>query len=234
MGKEITFRSQMNEKIGYCWRSGATDTPMSFYSNPSSFINSYATQFDCYDDYPTKHSPEYPVSATNMIDFLGSLAINLFHNQDEIPIISSSWRDMKDSNEDILFYSNLKYNDEKIVYYSESERKISRSENKQYDRRWERIPRWADGSINSVVKFMTKSYYGALDVIMLHRQVKKVLDIYDSSYSEYLQTIGIEHSQIIILNQAIDSINYFVESYRNLDNAKRSMECLKTNWLKGE
>ena len=234
MEKEITFRSQTNKKIGYCWKSGASDTPMSFYSNPSSFINSYATRFDRYDDYPTKHSAEYPVSATNMIDFLGSLAINLFHNQDEIPIISSSWRDMTDSNEKILFFSNLKYSDEKIVYFSENELKISRSENKQYDRRWEKVPKWADGSINSVVKFMTKSYYGALDIIMLHKQVRKILDIFDSSYSEYLQTIGIDFNQIIILNQAIDSINYFVESYRNKKNAESSIECLKTNWKRGE
>jgi hypothetical protein len=143
------FPSLANDKIAYAWH-------YEWVMNGHNGISPYAKQYETYGDGLTQHSPLRPVQIEQIVDFLYSLAQYLKETP-ELAENISGWKPSIAS-KDIEFCKSLVYKEGKDKYYNLKERKVSSSDSKRFDKRWERIHSWANGSIMSTYRLLVQEH----------------------------------------------------------------------------
>jgi len=145
----ITFPSiKEPEKKAY-----AFDTAYEYVPDKAGCFTEYVKQYDTYGDGLTQHSPDYHVRLEDSVDALYSMTKAMLENPEAFKTIAPNvWMPVP-SRQQIEFFQKLVYNENKRVYYCQSDLKKSSAESKRYDRRWEEVPSWADGSFNAVLRF---------------------------------------------------------------------------------
>jgi hypothetical protein len=125
----------------------------------------WAWMYETYGDGLTQHSGEWRVQKEHIIDFCASLAEYLVRlDPAERDAVAAEFRfkwPEETPEKDMEFAYSIRYNSEKPYrYYNLRERKVSSAESKQYDKRWQRIPDWADGSPMAMARLINTREYG--------------------------------------------------------------------------
>ena len=151
---EIRFPSIANDQIGYLF-----DT-MAYSAHAQAVrVDGDMQQFDTGGDGMCQHSPGYPIPSANFIDFMYSLAAYMAHQPEVLSTIGYKLHNHR-SDRDFEFAASLKYkpDSKKPQYYSIEDRKVSGSDSKRHDRRYEEVTTWMDGSFEAIVRLLTKNF----------------------------------------------------------------------------
>ena len=230
---QIRFASIAQADMGYlaaqswdslwdaCYRLGS-----------GNFVALWAGQFKTYGDGLIQHEYERPATLENMADYLASLTRYLFEHPEHCAVLQS-WPDDV-STQAVLFAHSVRYRDGKPMFYSREERKVSASESKRHDRRWELVPDWADGTVKSCARLLqTDGLHGALDLFHWADCITDVLYAYEGSSWGVARDVLPVHEELAKpfrhLHNAYEAANYMIQSYKRGDYARRSLECYLHN-----
>lgn len=229
----MIFASLTRSDVAYAVEKAESFRDNGYYKWPSHYLQSEIVEFPTYDDGLTQHGCCSSVAVENFVDCLASMARYLFHHPEDMEQVENIWPN-RDYKKDIAFAASIKYDAEKTRYYSMQEMKVSASDKKRHDRRYEMVPEWADGSLQSIFRLLTLdwSYQGVITRFDLYRQIKDyVLDL-NGWFGPGIDGHGIGSSEdMYSLNDSFSAVRLQVEAYRKMYHAKRVYECLMNNRL---
>lgn len=229
------------KEIGYRFHDDSTALWDQYY-RAAGAVCAWAGTYLTYGDSNTPHSHTSVLLKTKAGDFLGSLACYLFEKEDDpdyqkmLRIVAHRWPDMNrwQNRQAIVFAIGLrpkKVPEGKLrnpLYYNLASLKTSSAESKRYDKRWQEVPDWADGSLEATVRLLRgDDRYDFFETYAQWEYVERVMReeglCWPSSINEEL---GITDDSF---NQAFDAVDCLVKSYRLKDDAKRISEAWKHN-----
>ena len=194
----------------------------------------WGREYDTYGDGLTQHAYETGIAPDNLGDFLASLAQFLMDNQEEVAHIEKRWPHYYDvGREQVRFLMNLRPKDGKRLYFSATDLKVSSSDSKRYDKRWEEVPTWADGTPGAVsaLAFMggdKTDHRDVLEKFALYGYIRQIVaeendGYYGKSAMEWLNiTTPYTDSAFAVMDRLI-------ESFRKQKEAERILEGYKHN-----
>lgn len=194
-----------------------------------------------YNDGMVQHSSMTPVLADQFTDYLASLAVYIYAgNLDDgnWDTLCLEWPRCDISRNRVEFARNLKWSapdGRAKQYYNLHDLRVSRSRSKAHDRRWEEVPEWADGSLDSIFRLLLSNsssfvlnQYEARRVIVGH--VEEITGSYWGS--GYIKLKVIEGQKLA--GQAFDAVNSMVQAKRAERHWKQACECLLRNLERSE
>lgn len=103
-------------------------------------------QYETYGDNLTQHSNSWCVQFSDLTDACLSLASAILEDP-----MSDEWRSgarmfTELNSETAQFLFTVKFREDKDQWFNLSERKLTSSKTKQYDRRWSKVESWMDGT----------------------------------------------------------------------------------------
>ena len=114
--------------------------------------------------------------------------------------------------------------------------KKSSSSKKQYDKRWEKVPSFADGTVYSIFQLSIESFRDGIFRYMLMDKIRNETGYGYASDKDIKRMTGIdlEDKKNYQIGHAFDMLDSLVKAYREQENAKRFMEAIKHNlkWQK--
>lgn len=244
MDNLIRFPSLTNpQETGYTVYANSTETSSDLTRRDGNALSSWAAAWPTYGDGIVQHGPDYPVQGEALGDFCASLAtylvdLPLHAQQEALELVAKNWpKDV--SAEDIRFYRSATHKEGKTRYYSPRERKVSTSESKRHDKRWDAIHERMDGSVKAIVGLFYRHEYvagGLLARLALYRQVKRVLEEQEGqdkapycNLATEKDLLGTDQRKNWTTLQAFDAVDELVRSYRLRASAERSLECWRSN-----
>lgn len=218
MSNDFTFQSLGRPPVGY--RFGR------YEYGQSQGIASVAQEFQTYGDGLVQHSPSSPVHPENFYDFLISLAAKIVEDPSEtvIEVIDSAWpREL--SYKEVVAALKVKDKEGVVQYYDTRDYTVSRSAGKMHDRRYEKVPDWANGTVLSAIRLMS---YGH----SLLRNFKMVLQVADINYrlSDRYYSDSQLYGPFQIPGDAYQNtlaftiVDRLVEGYRQVESGKGSFK----------
>jgi hypothetical protein len=139
-----------------------------------------------YGDGLTQHSPDHCALVDSMGDYLASLTTFCLdpENDEALEIAASQWKSLDLYNEaarrvNILKADRIRHKEGKSRYVHARDLSVSSSEAKRYDRRWQEIVPWMDGSVGATFGFVTLHCgraYGLERYLILHRIIQAFHD----------------------------------------------------------
>jgi hypothetical protein len=174
LGRSAEFGYAIQTDISARSSSRATGRPLA----------DWAFEYQTYGDGLTIHSDPYRVQVTHIADFCASLAAFLLAPRDPeehdriFDGLSYTWpRPLE--RRDLTFAYSVRFDSKKPYrYYSMRERKVSSAESKQYDKRWERIPEQADGTLAGVLRILSPESWLMPGRFTLLDTYRRALDVY--------------------------------------------------------
>lgn len=163
------FQSISNKDIGYRF-----DTEFwGVRRNMGDYVDENLRVYETYGDAGVQHAPERLVQRAEWCDCLGSLAKHLLENPEQIEKFCNSWPSTLDPKA-IEFAAGVQFREDKDQWYSVNEQKVSKDPKKQHDRRWEKVPGWANGTVEAVNGLLATGYHdGALRIYYRFYQIKE-------------------------------------------------------------
>jgi len=203
MGNYFSFSSIGRGNIGYEFNSDSlSHTSDSYYRNHAAYLGRGFLEYETYGDGNVKHNYSVPVLKENWIDFFTSLAFHLENNRTDVETLYQSYYWPREvQREDIVFASTVIYKEDKPAWFNKNERKISRSESKKHDKRWEEVVSWMDGSPHSISWILGNNYSGAIGTYLLLEQIRETLDGWVYWDKELEMEITYEHKLPVELIQ---------------------------------
>jgi len=226
--ERLLFRSTAHPDLAYTWNAALPNSGLRYSNNQ---VSAYAGQFLVYNDWPTQHSPESLVPSESFPDYLHSLGTYLFsldvtseEYQRALKILANWWPREGQGEEEAQFCCGVKQRGEKTTYFSRQERKISTSPSKRYDKRWEEVPSWADGSFkaefglvcNGRLPHVLDRLQFAYDCVVAYRRSGGY-----TSYNSAEEAVGCRFDEVSSVYSAISGL---VAAYRRQVDAKRAWE----------
>lgn len=155
MGKSIRFPSlNRGHEIGYILHSSTFAYDMR--DEPLRLIAPWAGVYQTYGDGMVQHSPDLCCPVESMGDFLASLTTFCLdpRNADALDVAADHWKSIDTYNErskssTIHKARQVRFKAGKTRYVRVHHLDISSSPNKAYDRRWNQIVEWMDGSVGA-------------------------------------------------------------------------------------
>ncbi len=204
-----------------------------FFRDPHRFLGPRFAEYDTYGDGLTQHGYQYPVVADNVVDFLISLGKYML----DTPTAADELRKTFDwpehlNKKRIEFALSVKYDENKTRYYSMSEQKVSASPKLEWDKRYERVPTWADGSLESAFRLLPKQ--SALEHLRTYLDIREYLFERDN-WCDTMEGYGIgldndaNGNKFSNLHSAFIVIDNMVRAAQLLDHARGSFDCLTHN-----
>lgn len=221
----MIFASVTRDGVMYEIQGSDSYRDNGFYKCPGAYLGQEIVEYLTYGDGSTQHSHSSIVSVKDFFDCLASLATYLQDNPDEVDRVSSVWPH-QDWTDKISFAMGIKYNEKKPEYVSVDLQKTSKSEKLRWDKRWELIPSWADGSMEITFKWTCESHYSALYRFSLYEQIRKAYRWETFEGSGIGSTDNYDK-----LSSAFHAVDSLVMAYHMSEGAKRTFACLKSNWL---
>jgi len=198
-------------------------------------------EYPTYGDGTVKHGPSFKVPVEHFVDCLISLYDYLAAGINGTPStrtetmkrVESYWpQSCNPGDKLIAFFASVKFTNGKRRFFSRDEMKFSASESKQYDKRWEEIPAWADGSFDATWRFVRETK--AWDYAGTFHQFEMVKEWFDNNhgygFANTYERNGIGTDTLYNdVSSAYNLVNRIVSAYRETENAKRSRESLQWN-----
>ena len=189
-------------------------------------LSYYITQFDTYGDGLIQHSGAFCSQWSNLTDVCLSLTAAVLADP-----LNPSWKQLDmifrgTSKALIEFVRTIKFREDKDQWFSLSERKLTTSKSKQFDRRWEKVESWMDGSAGASVSIILKDE-SHIDWLQKLAWAQDVREAY--SYSDWEETFKPVKDLTGDWYAAFTAIRQVAEAIRLLDNLRRQMECALTN-----
>jgi hypothetical protein len=144
----------------------------------------WAGEYLTYGDGMTQHAPLCAAAAERFGDYCASLATYILEDPNGREALAQLdkagyWpRYRMPSTPRIMFAHGLRHKDRedgKTVRYNVDDCKTSMAESKRHDRRWEDVPHWANGTLNSTLSLL-KQFEGRPGVIELYAVADQVRD----------------------------------------------------------
>lgn len=166
------------------------------YRNVSSRLCSWLKEFDTMGDGNVQHTPDSNVWRDNATDALESLAAALVpFDRDKLELVTDLQSRDHVPVDYVLFLAALRpipETDEayttKTRRFSRTERKVSTSDSKRHDKRWDEVPRFADGSYSAVVGMMQTGSNFLFDSFGTYREVERIMDEHDLRFGQSATT----------------------------------------------
>lgn len=228
------FASIGRDGIGYNFDKDYHANNNGFFREPSFRLHPCANEFKTYGDGLTQHSHALAVFCNHFTDYMYSLAVYLESHPEDITEVEHYFGFRHESA--ISFFATIRPAIEnKVKYYNATTEKVSGARSRRHDKRWERVPDWADGSLKAVFDFTVKSHYGTIERFHLMRDIMDTLDCRWLSDEDHAHILGFnKEDDNLQAGQAYDTIYNFVMGYRMTNMAKRHLECLKHNMGHGD
>lgn len=232
METRVKFNSLGRKNIIYVWNT-AYDSDMQHYCQGGQYIGSMAREFDTLGDGTTQHTPETAVTTENMIDYLSSLAFFVLdEGQEHLAAIAQEWP-IKEDRAKCTFAFSVKHSKKIDRYYSTQENKVSTAKNKRHDRRWELVPEWADGSLESAYRILVqdKEYLCGLVRFSLYLHLRGIGYDLTGGFG-WIAGYGLgltDNNRFHDYSASFRCVDFMVQSYREMEHAKKSFDCLKHN-----
>jgi hypothetical protein len=242
MNKTFRFPSVLHpESTGYTFHTDGMELWDACYRAVGA-VWLHAGKFATLGDGMTQHANEIPVTREQFHDYLASCAAFLttaeLTDVDRAAIFSAWPSDV--SREEIEFALSVKYRESgKRLYFSTSERKVSASDGKRNDRRWEPVTEFNDGSINSALGILLKgSTRYLLEVYHLREQVLDVATMEEDRANEVSSAVALKiidpervsgRENEVVVAQAYGACASAIGAFRAMFNAKRQVESYRRN-----
>ena len=224
--EKITFKSIGKENIRYVVHKDHYNiSDGNFYHNPSAYVGNTCFQYDTYADGDTQHSAEWLVSAQDLEDFTVSLALFISENHSpELLSVLDHLEPYGISEDQIRFLYTLKPgNNGKATYINLKEMKKTTSD-KQYDKRWEKLPEDYEPDFKHIYPHFVESFHGFLTRILIAEKIREATNW--NIWLDYEETFKVKMNHI---RDGIRILQCFSEAYRNIENISRIADCLKHN-----
>lgn len=225
--EKITFKSQTHSNIRYVVAKDHYDMPNNnFYNSPGCYVDNTCFQYDTYEDGDVQHTPEHLVSATDMEDFMVSLALYISENHSsELLKVLEHLEPYGISEDQIKFLFTLKPNTNgKPTYINLQETKKTTSD-KQYDKRWEQLDSDWRPTFRNIFRHIAVSFHGFLARLIITEKIRQATNYgvwvdYEEEFK--ISDFGHIRNSILVLES-------FLTAYRNIDAISRQVESLKYN-----
>jgi hypothetical protein len=190
-------------------------------------------RFDTLGDGMCAHSPSYPIQRDVLPDFLFSLAAHLLVHPEDVSSIGYRLR-ADNGDAKIAFARSIVFREKgkQQQYYSLQDQKVSASESKRHDRRYEKVEPWMDGSYKSVTHILYKEFHSAWAVYLLHAEVRdwfsRVANIWEPLPALALDWTK-DHNVAREIEHALEIVSASVKAADCADNARRGLANYKSN-----
>jgi len=251
--ERIIFKSLANPSMRYTWHKSGYQSPFSDYRNHGLADN--AGWFDTYGDGDCQHSHECGVGIDNACDYFASLLKLLAETTDAtardeiLECLANDWPKLYMARSEFTFALSVKHKPGKRMYYSKQERKISSAESKRFDKRWDEVTEYQDGSPKSAYAILNSGCGNRLRGYAIALRLAEVWQEENGdciAWKDTAQMCGIVATEsdgdyktgdkyrdtANNLRTAFNGITLFVDGWRNLDTARRSWECLDNNYCR--
>lgn len=117
-------------------------------------LSLHISQYETYGDGTCQHSNSWPAQFSDLTDVCLSFTRAVCEDPN-----NEAWHQlsyvMHSVTEDTLrFALSIVHRDDKAQWYNMSERKMSSSESKRHDKRWEHVESWMDGTAKSALSIV--------------------------------------------------------------------------------
>ena len=214
------------DKFGFMW-----DTD--HYAQYPGF-DEHCLFFDTYGDGMTQHSVEHPITAEFAADYMASLAAYLLENPERVDSVRYQFTPNY-NDKDVAFAASVVYKEapegkrQKEHYYSIEERKITASENKRYDKRYNRVETWMDGKPEATVRLLWREYYDPLDTFVLNHQVRDWYFAHDGWMEMPKIFPDMSRDDAMHLHDAYNLLHSVLDHLTGMDYCRRGVESWKEN-----
>lgn len=225
----FTFPSQENTGIRYVIDTGCSAQLRWF---ESSSISAFGSYFETLGDGNTQHTPCVPVGMRHLEDFCLSLLAHLWAEETDLSVwnlAASVWPRSWTTATKCEWYKALRYSADVRIWVNLTHLKKSKDSDKQHDSRWIQLPEWADGSSESVIRFMEIESKGAqvLQRIVAAIQMRHVHSMPQSKMAERYCLVVHKNDwcptfeAIVALGNAFEGITQAVRTQQSWENLKR-------------
>lgn len=244
MSEHITFPSWAEPNVkAYTWYKSFYDAPFYAQAKRCRAVADQAGFFLTYGDGMVQHSHESTVTVEYWVDYFASLARWLkdraaLAREAEVAILAHGWPEDWPVGK-IEFAAKIEHKEGPSQFYSKSGEKTSYAESKRHDNRWEQVPEWANGSLQSAYRILVAEWHNPLQQFRIADQV-----------ADYFNRDGFRYNRRDVLNccgvtnetdsnrdahlyvSAYYAVDWFVRAYRATQEAYSSVSCLENNYGK--
>ena len=200
--------------------------------------------FQTYGDGLCQHSSDWPVTKEFTADYLLSLAAAMLADVELADYLLYRVSD-KPSDDSIAFAASVVFKaidethswEKKTRYFSVSEKKITSSDTKQYDKRYQRVESWCDGKADAIYRMLIPEYSSGLERLQYATAIRDWLMRQENGWMElparFLKWTESNDTAREIMH-ALESAQYVVESTRlrhaaesNIASTRRNLESAK-------
>ena len=225
----ITFASIADsDKVAYQYDSDA------YSRNP--LVNSEFRLYETLGDGMIAHTPSMDIAPERLTDYLQSALRFMFaedQTKDSTLTYQMSCASRRGPCDEVIAFAasivakeaDKDYSTRR--YYSISERKISKNSKLQYDKRYQEVPSWADGSAESIYRLLRSEWQDGFSAYCYAYNVRQ----WCVDHSLYCELPGSlmgwfrdDSEKDRSLMYALRAVRCFADSIDALDNAKRSLQ----------
>lgn len=185
-------------------------------------LSQHIEQFETYGDGLTQHSGAWCAQWSELTDVCLSLTKAIVADP-----LNEAWGVLHytlrgTSQETLRFVLSIKYREDKEQWYSLEDRKVSTSETKQHDRRWEKVETWMDGKPGNALSILLKAwdYPDSMQKLCIALDLRKAASYCPSWEELFTPTKDLDSSW----HQAFAAYRAACEAVEKLEYAKSAME----------
>jgi hypothetical protein len=190
-------------------------------------ISTHFRFYETYGDGMTAHSPSAPIPVGMLADYLFSLAQAMASDNELIEAAAYEVRSGIASNSDIRFAQSVVFKDGKRRWVSREERKVTSSEAKRHDRRYEEVLPRHDGTPKGAYNVLWRDFYDGIRALGLaysiFRYRREVEDNYFGNGAA-VKLLGWDNVDGERLERAFECALAVIEAHDRLSNAARGVK----------
>jgi len=233
MSNPIRFKSVLNPDK---WGFEFTGDSMTFWDSSyhhGGVVHCSLGYYETLGDGTTQHTPLRPCRNEQFTDVLLSFVRHVIENpKEEIEGIGFLFDEVPEKT--IRFLSGISFSDEKYKWFNVQECKISTHTSKDHDKRWFKVPSWADGTIASAVGLygMVKNDWQReiLNRYRIHQLFSETLyGVVNQGHEEWEKITSYQTELPGDHNGAIRAFLELLKSRQSLQWAIRSADCAQHN-----
>lgn len=189
-------------------------------------LSLYITQYETYGDGTVQHSGEWCAQWEALTDVCLSITRAICADPK-----NKAWQQLayvfhSISDETLAFVQTIKYREDKWQWFNMAERKVSASESKQHDRRWERVEPWMDGKASACLSILLNANNGVdwLGKLYIADDLRQSMGfpLWEEMFKPVTELTGDWH-------QAFRAFRMASEAISKLDYAQRASESAEGN-----
>ena len=238
MGRQFRFASlQHGATIGYLFDSTEWVPSSRMGSNA---VADWAQQYGTYGDGNVQHEDASFVRTDGMADYLRSLAVHLLSSRmtavaDDLDAVAHAWPNHCMGDDALEFALTVKHRQDKTVYYSLAECKVSSAESKRHDKRWDEIPEWANGTVKSAYGLVSRARAGAMTTMERYDLANRLVDVFrrveKSHFGSPCRLVdeSMDWPQSNAIDEGFRVVDSLVQSLQLRQYAERAVESIQRN-----